>query len=72
LSACIQTSWARTEEELNIGGKDVKVQRLRLATVATVALLPALLALSGCGHSHHRVVHHHVVHHHVVHHVRHH
>jgi hypothetical protein len=37
-----------------------------------LALAPALLALSACGHSHHSVVHHHVVHHHVVHHVVHH
>ena len=47
------------------------VQRLRLATAASVVLIPALLALSACtGHSNHhrRVVHHHVVHHHVVHH----
>jgi hypothetical protein len=52
----------------------VKVKRLRLATLAGVALIPALLGLSACGHSHHHVVHHHVVHHHVVHHhvVRHH
>jgi hypothetical protein len=52
------------------------VQRLRLATAASMVLIPALLALSACtGHSHRRtVVHHHVVHHHVVHHhvVRHH
>jgi hypothetical protein len=57
--------------------EDVMVQRLRLATAASVVLIPALLALSACtGHSNHhrRVVHHHVVHHHVVHHhvVRHH
>jgi hypothetical protein len=52
-------------------GKDVMVQRLRLATAGAV-LVPALLALSGCGHSHHHVVHHHVVHHVVVHHHRHH
>ncbi|MFL6052452.1 MAG: hypothetical protein ACJ72W_05965 [Actinoallomurus sp.] len=44
------------------------VRRIRLATAAIVALTPALLTLSACGHSHHRVVHHHVVHHHVVHH----
>jgi hypothetical protein len=51
---------------------DVRVQRLRRATVASAILVPALLTLSACGHSHHHVVHHHVVHHHVVHHVRHH
>ncbi|GAA0317878.1 hypothetical protein NE235_06470 [Actinoallomurus spadix] len=46
------------------------VRRIRLATVVVVGLVPALLALSACGHSHHHhtVVHHHVVHHHVVHH----
>lgn len=50
------------------------VRRLRLTIAATVALVPALLTLSGCGHTHHHVVVHHVVHHHVVHHhvVRHH
>jgi hypothetical protein len=47
---------------------DVRVQRLRRATVASAILVPALLTLSACGHSHHHVVHHHVVHHHVVHH----
>jgi hypothetical protein len=52
---------------------DVKVRRLRSVAVASLAIVPAFLALSACGHSHH-VVHHHVVHHHVVHHhvVRHH
>ncbi len=46
------------------------VQRLRTATVASLVLVPALLGLSACGHSHHthHVVVHHVVHHHVVHH----
>ncbi|GLY90453.1 hypothetical protein [Actinoallomurus iriomotensis] len=48
----------------------MKVKRLRKATVAGMALVPALLGLSACGHSHHHVVHHHVVvHHRVVHHV---
>ncbi|WP_141961025.1 hypothetical protein [Actinoallomurus bryophytorum] len=55
---------------LNIGGKDVLVKRLRLAAVASVALVPALFGLTACGHSHHHVVHHHVVHH-VVHHRHH-
>ncbi|WP_345438449.1 hypothetical protein [Actinoallomurus vinaceus] len=45
------------------------VRRIRLAAV--VALTPALLTLSACGHSHHHVVHHHVVHHVVVHHRHH-
>lgn len=44
------------------------VRRLRLTIAATAALVPALLALSACGHSDHYVVHHHVVHRHVVHH----
>ena len=56
-------------ESVDIEGEKVMGQRLRLATVATVALVPAFLMLSACGHSHHHVVHHHVVHHHVVHHV---
>jgi hypothetical protein len=43
-------------------------RRIRPAMAAIVTLVPALLTLSACGHSHRHVVHHHVVHHHVVHH----
>ncbi|GAA4610076.1 hypothetical protein GCM10023195_41100 [Actinoallomurus liliacearum] len=53
-------------EGATLSEEDVKVRRIRLATAAVVGFVPALLALSACGHSHHHVVHHHVVVHHVV------
>jgi hypothetical protein len=59
-------------EDATYRKEDVMVRRFRLAIAATATLVPALLTLSACGHSHHHVVHHHVVHHVVVHHVVHH